>query len=1076
MYQLHGAAVDFFCRFIGERGFDMLRLIRALCAGARWTKAVTLAAVFISASAFADAPPTVAVPASAKPVVVTAKTVVLSVRGADDGRATALTYTWRVVGSPVIQPVFNRNGNHAAQSVEATFKAAGAYVFQVVIADRSGQRVTSSVPVSVIQTPRSITLSPTLVKLNTGESKAFTAVVRDQFAAPLAVQPETRFSVSGGGRISPDGLFTATPGRSSTHTLVAASCGLRATARIVVHASANTPPTVAAPAAVAANPVTATSAAISVRGADDAGEAALIYTWSAVGPAAVSFATNACNPAKNTTATFTQSGDYRLVARITDGAGLFTSSTVSVAVVATPTRVVVTPATVSLDPLATCQFSAQAYDQFNAQLASHPAFAWNAPGISVNASGVVTADGDAGASYTVLASWNGLTGSAILQINDVFTPPTPVITPAGGAFSQPLTVTITPAVTTTLTNTPGWRTGVKYPGQGIESVAALSQDGTTVAALRARTSARIRWMFPGASLSPDSGPFPFYIWSLADLSATYYPALFAGVTESTDWDGNAYDFWYAETGNRVFMLMTQHWTGTGGDISLWSCASGLVQGATPSQQLASFARIPISTFAGQATRFEFAGEKVRLIVGAAPLVSATTDGSGWVTYTGDAASGRVTAPLGATRFWLTLAGGDPVGAREMVISDKPKTTTRFTYDGSPVTEASPAVTNALTLTHDATLRARVYSAAAYRSPETVAAFTSNIPLLPAESVVSPATIVIAHATLDGTPAVVSLDGPSGTLTALPIGNFRHLTRYPLLPDAPTPLTLHRSGLADLTGSVLWRALEIGDAPDTQICLGDSLILAASNSIAGELVITVLDASGTVFAEHRTLNTEYSSLPVLFDRAGTFTAIASLDGISFASLVISVTQVDLQGPIACQIGYRREKEVLVYGPASAVYFTANDPTLLQVSVKETTARGVRLYLKPLKAGTPILQARLGSPTGPILAQQEVDEFTLRSQSTTTIGVIETFPDGAKLVQTNLEMDPHVADLDVKMHIIIRGVTFEDSTLDKALNTDAFTYDPASGKWLYAYQMIATPDLFTGTCHSIAIYQGSDQVGQ
>jgi hypothetical protein len=410
------------------------------------------------------------------------------------------------------------------------------------------------------------------------------------------------------------------------------------------------------------------------------------------------------------------------------------------------------------------------------------------------------------------------------------------------------------------------------------------------------------------------------------------------------------------------------------------------------------------------------------------------------------------------------------------ISDKPKTTTRFTFDGSPVTEASPVVTGPLTLTHDATLRARVYSAAAYRSPETVAVFTSNIPLLPAESVVSPAYLPIAHATLDGTPAQVSLDGPSGVMTGLPIGDFRYLMRYPLLPDAPTPLTLHRSGLADLTGSVLWRALEIGVAPDTQIRLGESVILSTSNSIAGERIITVTDASGAVFAEHRTLNPGPCSFPVLFDRAGTFTATATLDGISFASLVISVSQVDLQGPIACQIGFRREKEVLVYGPASAVFFTANDPTLLQVSVKETTARGVRLYLKPLKAGTPILQARLGSPTGPILAQQEVDEFTLRSQSTTYIGVLNTFPDGAKLLQTNLEMDPQVVNLNVSMHIIIRGVTFEDSTLDKTINTSDFTYDAASGKWLYAYQMIATPDLFTGTCHSIAIYQGSDPVGQ
>ena len=69
------------------------------------------------------------------------------------------------------------------------------------------------------------------------------------------------------------------------------------------------------------------------------------------------------------------------------------------------------------------------------------------------------------------------------------TPPAPVITPNGGTFDQPLTVTITPAVSTVLGNTPGWRTGVKYPGQGIETVEALSQDGTTVGAMRGRTMA-----------------------------------------------------------------------------------------------------------------------------------------------------------------------------------------------------------------------------------------------------------------------------------------------------------------------------------------------------------------------------------------------------------------------------------------------------------------------------------------------------------------------------------------------------------------------------------------------------------
>jgi hypothetical protein len=790
----------------------------------------------------------------------------------------------------------------------------------------------------------------------------------------------------------------------------------------------------------------------------------------------VTFSTNAANLAKATTVTFTTPGAYLLKVVLKDALNLTVTSSVPVQVVATAARVVVTPATVARDPRTTCQFTAIAYDQFNALMTNPPSFTWSAQGLSINAAGLATADGDAGESYTVVAKVGSISGSAILQINSVPTPPAPVITPAGGTLSQPQTVTISGAVLTPLSVTPGWRTGVKYPGTGYESVEALSYDGQTVAALRGRTSARSRWMFPGASMSPDSGLFPFYIWSLADLSGTYLPALFAGVTENTAWDGNNYDFWYAETGNRVFMLMTQHWTGTGGDISLWSCAAGLTQGATPSQNLANFARIPISTFAGQATRFEFAGDKVRLVVGPTPLVSATTDAAGWVTYTGTNGSGRVTAPLGATRFWLTLAGGDPVGSREMIISDKPKTTTRFTFDGSPVTAASLAVTNALTLTHDATLRARVYSAAAYRSPETVAVFTSNIPLLPAESLVSPAYISIPHATLDGSPAQVSLDGPSGNMTGLSIGDFRYLFRYPLLPDAPTPLTLHRNGLADLSGNVLWRALEIGSSPDTQIHLGDTVILSASNTTPGELIIRVYDTTGAVVAAQSTLNPEPCTLPLLLDHAGTYTAVALLNGVSIGSLVITVTQVELQGPIACQIGFRREKEVLIYGPAGNVYFTANDPTLLEVSVKETTPRGVRLYLKALKAGTLILQARLGSPTGPILAQQEVDEFAFKTQADKYICAIETFPDGSKLLQTNLEMNPQILDLAVRMHIIIRGVTFEDSTLDKALNTNDFTYDAASDKWLCPYRMIATPDLITGSCHDIAIYQGSDQVGK
>ena len=167
-----------------------------------------------------------------------------------------------------------------------------------------------------------------------------------------------------------------------------------------------------------------------------------------------------------------------------------------------------------------------------------------------------------------------------------------------------------------------------------------------------------------------------------------------------------------------------------------------------------------------------------------------------------------------------------------------------------------------------------------------------------------------------------------------------------------------------------------------------------------------------------------------------------------------------------------------GPADGIVFMPNDPALVDVSVKTQTVQGVRLYIKTLKAGSPVVQARLGDSAGQILAQQEVDEFTLKSQATTLIPVIDTFPDGAMLAESTLEMYPMVEGLTVRMNIFMVGNTFEDSTLEKTLSTSDFTFDPVSGKWLYPYRMIRSTGAQGGgsPCHTIKIMQGSDQVGQ
>jgi hypothetical protein len=114
--------------------------------------------------------------------------------------------------------------------------------------------------------------------------------------------------------------------------------------------------------------------------------------------------------------------------------------------------------------------------------------------------------------------------------------------------------------------------------------------------------------------------------------------------------------------------------------------------------------------------------------------------------------------------------------------------------------------------------------------------------------------------------------------------------------------------------------------------------------------------------------------------GTFVARAKVDGVEVGSLMIKVVAVDLDGPIACQVGFKREKGVdIVGGTATDVTFTTNDAYLLEVSLKEATTYGARLYLKALKRGTPVLQARLGGATGPLMGMQEIDEFTVETEA-------------------------------------------------------------------------------------------------
>jgi autotransporter-associated beta strand protein len=156
--------------------------------------------------AVSNAAPTVASPASA-PASVAGTTAVLTVLGADDHGEAHLDYRWSAQGPAAV--TFSANGTNAAKSSVATFSKAGAYTLTATVTDSGGLSATSAVSVTVSQTLTAIAVSPATATVVAGTTRQFTAAGTDQFGSPLATPPTFAWGVTGGGSISPSGLFTA---------------------------------------------------------------------------------------------------------------------------------------------------------------------------------------------------------------------------------------------------------------------------------------------------------------------------------------------------------------------------------------------------------------------------------------------------------------------------------------------------------------------------------------------------------------------------------------------------------------------------------------------------------------------------------------------------------------------------------------------------------------------------------------------------------------------------------------------------------------------------------------------------
>jgi hypothetical protein len=188
-----------------------------------------------------NAAPTVAQAAAANANPVTGTSTALSVLGADDGGESNLTYLWSDTGPGNLSYSGTTNGTNAAKDITANFTQAGNYNFTVTITDSGGLFTTSSVAVTVEQTPTGVVVSPSSPTIAVGGMEQFSATASDQFGNAIG-SPTFGWSIGGSGNsIDATGLVTlgSTPGTYTvTATLGAASgtasiTGVASTAPVV---------------------------------------------------------------------------------------------------------------------------------------------------------------------------------------------------------------------------------------------------------------------------------------------------------------------------------------------------------------------------------------------------------------------------------------------------------------------------------------------------------------------------------------------------------------------------------------------------------------------------------------------------------------------------------------------------------------------------------------------------------------------------------------------------------------------------------------------------------------------------
>jgi len=278
-------------------------------------------------------------------------------------------------------------------------------------------------------------------------------------------------------------------------------------------------------------------------------------------------------------------------------------------------------------------------------------------------------------------------------------------------------------------------------------------------------------------------------------------------------------------------------------------------------------------------------------------------------------------------------------------------------------------------------------------------------------------------------------------------------------DTATSLIFENGGHS-ASGTVRWTATDVLTVGDLTIRKGDSLRLTAidANDPADQAITITIDDGNAMNT------TESAPVEQLFDTAGSYTLFATVGSLS-GTLQVTVLKAELGEPVDA---FKNVPNDWTPDELSALAVVESDSRL---SLNEIEASSPRSFLlSALDSDTTYIAARINEG-GAVLDSVAVTGFELASNSQARVEVVETYDDGAVLVEVDVVLDYVPDDLVIEARIFVAGVTFADGSLVQTLTAAEFG---ELGR--VTLQFIMPFEASASICHRLHMYIGDQYIGQ